>query len=317
MKKIKLLFAMTLSYFLFIPGVFAASSYYEHVWTSKYHELNQQLFGLNDVIKTDDGYVGIGGMEPLIYTFDKNGNIISTKLPTDELSTYYDFDENGNVILNNGPYDLMSLKKIININGKNYVMSSTDTCPSAAIPKAENIYCLSFFEISSSGEVLDEIYIPSSFEVWDDYDVTVFQNDEYVYLFTDYNSGSFGKLKKDFSILDDIAFTDVTDSDKELVGDLILASSNGYILGEYDGGYVSYVDNSQDGNYINTTFTYYKDGKEVWNFDYYYNYEFVSRPSMISNNGYILMSFYTQDKETIILCVDSTGKILEEVNVGE
>ena len=96
MKKIRYLLAFIIGLVVLIPNVYASSNYYEHSWTTNYRPYGQKLYGINDVIEINNGYFAIGGMELLVYTFDNDGNLLTTKLPSERFEHYFDIEKDSN-----------------------------------------------------------------------------------------------------------------------------------------------------------------------------------------------------------------------------
>lgn len=90
MKKLKRMLLLFVGLFLMMHCIQAKSSYYDNIWIGKLGEESNTVYGINDIVETENGFMAVGPYDtfgdftPTLYFLDEKG-IIKSSI---DLSTY-------------------------------------------------------------------------------------------------------------------------------------------------------------------------------------------------------------------------------------
>lgn len=301
---------LSLILLLMISKVSAASEYYDNIWIGSQGSKSEIVYGINDIIETENGYLAVGPydtfgeFDPTIYVLDKNGKATSQ--------------------INIGNYDsalyYLDVLRIIEIDGYYYAITESDYISSDSTT-GESIYHTYFVEMNEKGKILDVITVESSNGFgygYNDVEVIIKETENYVYITNNDENGYLRISKEDFTCVE-ADFTAIPEEDKDAMEDLAGAITNYYVQSEYKDGYFVYIDDNYDeeGNYLTSNFGYYVDGEIKWEVSIYYWNKFVSSGTTVEYNNNLIFVNYDIDKDPVLITIDENGNILEENKMAD
>lgn len=266
------------------------SKYYDHIWTANYAERTTSLNGINDVHEYNGGVAAIGGVSGHYYNFDTTGKLLKDT----------SYNDNNDEDWTDGLF-----KKIFQVDGKTYAITKS-------VYITTNSYETYLYEIKDNGELGEKITLKSEEELiyqMDDLIVKVGKNNIY-FFFAEYEG--MAKLSKDFTKFEYVSYDEATNEDINEVGELLKLSEVEFVIGEFDGGYVTSEDiNDENDEYLYTEFSYYKGGVEKWSFKYEYYNMFPNNVLSIEYNHHIIIALFDKNYDAVLLTVDKNGKVVE------